>query len=96
MRRLSNDTERPPPITIEINGESVEAFPGESVATAILSSGRRVFRNTPGGQPRAPFCNMGVCFDCVVTVNGVRNVRSCMTTVREGMSVEIEGVHGPR
>jgi aerobic-type carbon monoxide dehydrogenase small subunit (CoxS/CutS family) len=96
MRRLERDTDRPPAVAIEIDGEQVEAFPGESLATAILASGRRVFRSTQGGLPRAPFCNMGVCFDCVVTVDGVAEVRSCMVAVRPGMKVATGGVHGPR
>ncbi len=96
MRRLVNNTERPAAVVIEIDGEQVEAFPGESLATAILASGRRVFRSTQGGSPRAPFCNMGVCFDCVVTVDGVTEVRSCMIAVRPAMKVATGGVHGPR
>ncbi len=96
MRRLLNNTERPSAIVIEIDGEQVKAFPGESLATAILASGRRVFRHTQGGSPRAPFCNMGVCFDCVVTVDGAKALRSCMIAVRPGMKVGTGGVGGPR
>ncbi len=96
MRRLVNNTERPSAVVIEIDGEQVEAFPGESLATAILASGRRVFRRTHGGSPRAPFCNMGVCFDCVVTVDGVAALRSCMIAVRPGMKVATGGAPGPR
>ncbi len=96
MRRLERDTKRPPAVVIEIDGEQLEAFPGESLATAILASGRRVFRRTQGGSPRAPFCNMGVCFDCVVTVDGVTTLRSCMIAVRPGMKVATGGTRGPR
>lgn len=75
-------------VGIEVDGERVEALAGESLATALLASGRRVFRRTASGAPRGPFCNMGVCFDCVVTVDGEAGVRACMTTVRAGMRVE--------
>ena len=96
MRRLERDTERPPPIVIEIDGEHIDAYPGESLATAILASGRRTLRRTEGGSPRGPFCNMGVCFDCVVTVDGVGALRSCMMAVRPGMKVVTGGVRGAR
>jgi predicted molibdopterin-dependent oxidoreductase YjgC len=46
------------------------------------------------GEPRAPYCMMGVCFECLVEVDGVPNVQACMTSVREGMTVRRQ--HGAR
>ncbi|MBC8257696.1 MAG: (2Fe-2S)-binding protein [SAR324 cluster bacterium] len=82
--------ERGTPLNFTVNGETVEAFPGESIAAALLVSGRRTFRHTAKGkQARGFFCGMGMCFDCVATVDGVPNVRTCMTEVQPDCVVEI-------
>ena len=75
-------------IQIEVDGESVEAYEGESIAAALLASGRRALRYTPDGAARGVFCGMGVCFDCVVEVDGDPSVRSCITPVRAGMRIQ--------
>jgi aerobic-type carbon monoxide dehydrogenase small subunit (CoxS/CutS family) len=75
------------PLTIEVDGEPVPAFAGETVATVLLALGRRTFRHTEQGAPRGIFCGMGICFDCLVTVDGVDNVRACLTPVAEGMVI---------
>ena len=87
--RLERGVTRPAPVEIEVDGARVEAFPGESLAAALLAAGVRAFRRTPSGEPRGPFCNMGVCFECVVTVDGEPGVRACATAVRAGMRVEL-------
>jgi len=86
-RRLARDIGWPSPVTIEVDGRPLEAFPGESLATALLADGQRAFRVTPSGSLRGPLCNMGVCFDCVVLVAGLGEVRACMTAVCKGLSV---------
>lgn len=75
------------PLTIEVDGESVPAFAGETVAGVLLALGQRTFRHTEQGAPRGIFCGMGICFDCLVTVDGVENVRACLTPVTEGMII---------
>jgi sarcosine oxidase subunit alpha len=67
----------------------VQAFEGESISGVMLAMGRRVFRHTTKSQqPRSIFCGIGVCYDCVVTVNGTPNVRACLTMVEDGMKIE--------
>ncbi len=81
--------ERETPITITVNGQPVQAYAGESIAAALMAAGFRAFRRTEAGEsPRGFFCGMGACFDCLVTVDGVPNKRSCMTEVVEGCVVE--------
>ncbi len=88
-QRIKN-IERGTPITIMVNGSPVEAYPGESIAVALMAAGRRTFRHTlTGNAPRGLFCGMGICFDCLVTVDGVPNVRSCVTEVQEGCVIEV-------
>lgn len=78
------------PITITVNGQPVQAYSGESIAAALMAAGWRSFRRTAvNSTPRGFFCGMGICFDCLVTVDGVPNVRSCMTEAREGCVVEV-------
>jgi predicted molibdopterin-dependent oxidoreductase YjgC len=74
-------------LNIEVDGESVAAYAGETVATVLLALGWRTFRHTQHGAPRGLFCGMGVCFDCLVTVDGIENVRACLTPVAEGMII---------
>ena len=74
-------------MTILLDGEPVEAFEGETVATVLLARGQIETRRTVGGEPRGIFCGMGVCFDCLMVVDDVPNTRACMTWVREGLDV---------
>lgn len=83
------------PVRLQIEGRPVQARAGDSVAVAMLEAGVGVFRETPvSGAPRAPLCLMGVCFDCLVEVDGRPNVQACMTPVAEGMQVRRQ--HGAR
>jgi predicted molibdopterin-dependent oxidoreductase YjgC len=75
-------------IDIFVDGQIISAREGESLAVALLNAGAVPFRHTPvSGQPRAPLCLMGVCFDCLVEVDGAQNVQSCMVQVHAGMRV---------
>jgi D-hydroxyproline dehydrogenase subunit gamma len=67
------------------------ASEGASVAATLLANGRRAWRTTPSGQPRGVFCGIGMCFDCTATVDGVTDVRTCVTTVHSGMRVSTGG-----
>jgi aerobic-type carbon monoxide dehydrogenase small subunit (CoxS/CutS family) len=74
-------------IMITINGEPCDAEPGQTVAAVLLTRRQWQFGSSPAGRPRGPLCGMGICFECVVTVDGMANVRACLETVREGMRV---------
>ena len=84
---LGPELERGPRVEIVLDGSPVEAFEGETVATVLLAQGRIATRTTVKGEPRGIFCGMGVCFDCLVVVDGVPNTRACMTWVRDGLQV---------
>jgi len=76
-------------VTLVVDGTPVTAFTGESVATVLLAEDRLTLRHTPKvGAPRGVFCAMGVCFECLVTVDGVSQVRACVTPVRDGMLID--------
>lgn len=76
-------------VTLSIDGERAEATVGETIAAVLLRQKERWVRRSPVSQaPRAPYCMMGVCFDCLAIVDGVASVQTCLTPVRDGMSVE--------
>lgn len=78
-------------ITLRVNGRSMTAYEGDSVHAALLAGGVGPLRKTlKKEQPRGIFCGMGVCYECLVTVNGVPNVRACMTTVEDRMEIETD------
>ncbi len=74
------------PFTIKVDGVEVPAFPGESLAAAMITAGIDAFRTDADGRPRAPFCHMGTCFECVVEVDGGR-VRACLTAAMPDQDV---------
>jgi predicted molibdopterin-dependent oxidoreductase YjgC len=74
-------------VTLTLDGRLVTAYEGESVAALLLAEGHVVTRTTQRGTPRGLYCGMGVCFDCLVVVDGIPNVRACTTWVRPGLDV---------
>src|SRR6266478_791424 len=78
-------------LTLKVDGKAIRARIGDTVATAMLAAGIDRCRTTPvSGAPRAPYCLMGVCFDCLVTIDGVGSRQACLVPVREGMAVETQ------
>ena len=89
FKRYDNDTR--PEVEIFVDGIAVTAREGDSVSSALLASGLDARRSTAvSGAPRLPYCMMGVCFDCLVTIDGMGNRQGCLTPVRAGMRVEIQ------
>lgn len=92
---LHHGLERGRAVALTLDGRPVTAYEGESVATLLLAEGHAATRFTQGGSPRGVFCGMGVCFDCLVVVDGVPNTRACVTWVRDGMVVSRQDGLGP-
>jgi len=89
--RMTPTSERGRALSILVDGEAVIAYEGESLAAALLASGRRFTRWTAkSGEARGYFCGMGVCQDCLVTVDGLPNVRACMATVKDRLRVQTQ------
>jgi predicted molibdopterin-dependent oxidoreductase YjgC len=78
---------RGPQVTITVDGLPLQAHLGESVAAALIADGAPGLRRTRQGAARGLYCGMGVCFDCLVMVDGVPGTRACMTWVQEGMEI---------
>lgn len=76
------------PIQIFVDERPLTCRAGDSVAAALLAAGMDACRETVvSGRARGPYCMMGVCYDCLVQIDGVANRQGCMTPVREGMQV---------
>lgn len=89
--RIQTGVDRGQPFFISVDGQSVSAYPGETLATVLIAAGFRRFRRTLlSGAPRGPYCGMGLCFDCLLTVNGRPNVRACLTLVQPGDDIRRE------
>ena len=86
FRSISAVTE--PFIDVEFDGRPLKV-PGQgSVAAALLAAGVTRFRSTPvSGAPRAPYCMMGVCFECLLEIDGISNRQACLVTVQPGMKI---------
>jgi predicted molibdopterin-dependent oxidoreductase YjgC len=74
--------------TFSFGDKEITAEPGQSIGAALIAAGHRAWRTTRlGGAPRGVFCGIGVCFDCLVLVNGRPNQRACLTEVHDGDEV---------
>lgn len=76
---------------IDFDGRPVAFRPGWTVGAALTAAGVRSWRTTRReGRPRGLFCGIGVCFDCLVEVDGQTSVRACLTPATEGMRVRTQ------
>lgn len=87
-RRIDGTADRGEPLTFRFDGSDVTAYAGETIAAALIASGLPATRLSRLAMPRGYFCGMGVCWECLVTVDGAPNQRACMQTVDAGMVVE--------
>ena len=74
-------------VTISADGRPVRVPAGVTVAAALLDLGVSAFRRSVSGDPRAPLCGMGTCYECRVTIDGLAHRRACLVIVAEGMHV---------
>lgn len=74
-------------IGFRFKGRDVAARPGDSIAAALAVAGETATGTRRSGAARGIFCGMGVCHDCLVTVNGRRGMRACMVTAADGMDI---------
>lgn len=78
-------------VTVNVDGKKIQGLEGEPIAAALLANGIKVFRYTHKfHEPRGLFCGIGQCTDCVMEVDGVPNVRTCVTPLKEGMEIKTQ------
>jgi D-hydroxyproline dehydrogenase subunit gamma len=78
------------PISVRVNGASIEVPFGSTVAVAIVLA-QASSRVSVSGQPRMPFCGMGTCFECRCEINGEPQRRGCQTPCEPGMDIRTNG-----
>lgn len=84
-------------VEITVDGKTLTAIKGEMIAAVLMANGIKVHRHThKSHEPRGIFCGIGQCTDCVMTVNGRPNVRTCITPVEAGMVIETQEGFGKR
>ncbi|EGX59012.1 hypothetical protein SZN_14728 [Streptomyces zinciresistens K42] len=80
-----------PAFTVTLDGREIEALPGQTVAAALWSAGITSWRGTRGeDRPRGVFCGIGVCFDCLVTLNDRPNQRACLAPLHPGDAIRTQ------
>ena len=78
-------------IEFTFDGESIDAITGQSVAAALLAANQRALRKTRfNNNDRGVFCGIGVCFDCLVVIDGITNQRACLIEAKPGMKVQTQ------
>jgi predicted molibdopterin-dependent oxidoreductase YjgC len=78
-------------IKIKINGKETSARQGDTVLASLVASGYKIFRKSRKlHENRGPLCAMGVCYECLVTIDGEPNQRACMTEVKDKMMISID------
>lgn len=83
-------------VKVIFNGKKVHVTQGTTVAAMALTQGLRFTRTTAiSDSKRAPFCMMGVCYDCLMSIDGKANQRACVTYVQNGMQIETQSGVGP-
>ena len=79
-------------VTLRFGGRQVPAREGQTVAGALIEAGIASWRTTRGsGRPRGLFCGIGVCFDCLLTIDGRPGQRACLVPARDGMVLGDDG-----
>jgi aerobic-type carbon monoxide dehydrogenase small subunit (CoxS/CutS family) len=78
-------------IKFTFDGENINAITGQSVAAALLAANQRALRKTRfNNNDRGVFCGIGVCFDCLVVIDGITNQRACLIEAKPGMKVQTQ------
>lgn len=80
----------PDQFDLDVDGKTIKALKGQTIAEALLANGIRTFRYTIKNMPRGVYCNMGICYECRMIVNGVPNVRTCMTPATPGCKINTQ------
>ena len=90
-RRVQKGVERGRQFEIEVDGKKIPAFEGETVAAAVIAAGQGTLRRTARrNHPRGMYCGIGLCYECLMVINGVPNTRACQTLASPGCRAETQ------
>jgi hypothetical protein len=86
-----------PTVSFTFDGAPIEGRAGEPIAAALIAAGFRVFRTMPRfGDARGGYCMVGRCADCLIVVDGARNVPACVVPATAGLDVRTQHGLGER
>lgn len=91
FRKLPDTAAAAPTLTVWVNGRETPAWEGETVASVLLREPDACRLTPVSRSPRAPYCMMGVCFECLAEVDGMGSVQGCLMPVRDGMRIRRQG-----
>ncbi len=81
----------PAEVKFYFDDQELIGLSGQSVGAALLANGDRILRKTRFNEKgRGVFCGIGVCFDCLVVIDGISNQRACITEIKSGMKVQTQ------
>ena len=90
-QRFENGVKKLKKIQMDVDGDKIDAYEGETVAAALIAFGIKVFgRTRKTGAPRGYYCGIGQCQSCRMTINGIPDTLACQATVSANCSVEID------
>jgi len=90
-KRVFKGVERGQPFKIEVDGENIVAYEGETIGAALLAAGLRTLRYANKlEQPRGLYCGIGLCQECRMTINGIPNTQACQTLATPGCRIETQ------
>ena len=93
--RVNDAVNRGEKFEFTFDGESIQAYAGETIATALVAADKMIFNTSQKhSHPCGVFCGIGLCYGCVVIVNGMPNVRACQADASPGMVVESQHGNG--
>jgi len=87
-KRIYQGIERGEPFEIQVDGETVLAYEGETIGAALVAAGLKTIRHTRKQQPRGLYCGIGLCQECRMVIDGVPNTQACQTPATPGCRVE--------
>jgi len=77
-------------IGMVVDGNAVDAYEGETVHAALTAAGIRRIKNSNSDHARGVFCGMGICYECLVTIDNVPEQRACMALVKDQMEIRTD------
>ena len=90
-RRVDKSVVRGRQFEIEVDGKKIVAHEGETIAAALTAAGVRAYRTTAKRhEPRGMYCGIGLCYECVMVINGLPNTRACQTLATPGVRIETQ------
>ncbi|MCD6579879.1 (2Fe-2S)-binding protein [bacterium] len=72
------------------NDQKLYGYEGDTIAAALHDNGINVYRITSKGRKRGFFCAIGKCSSCLMVVDDIPNIKTCITPLKSGMKIETQ------